>query len=457
MTLTFEDALRASGGESFDAPSPPLSLRVVTDTRALEPGDTFLALRGDRFDGHAFVREAGAKGAAAFVIADPSVRIDGVPTIVVADTLQAYMAIASAARSRFNGRVLAITGSAGKTTTKSFAVQLLAQRHGERVFAAPANENNEIGVSKLLLRANDAQHDVLVVEMGARHYGDIAKLVDIARPDVAVLTNVGDAHLEIMGSRERLEETKWAIFRDGAKPIVNASDAASRARAQSLAVPPHWFSAGPADEIRGLARVTRLDRSAAIDIDGDSKAERPVAVRVPGTHNVANAAAAAAAALELDVAFDAIVRALPNLEMPAGRYQRLALSNGTTIVYDAYNANAAGMAAALEAFADEKASRHIAVLASMAELGPEAGLLHREVGAHAARTRVDALLVGGEFAEEIASGARAAGFSSQNIVHFASNVEAAHWLREHARDGDVVLLKGSRKYQLEEIVQELRG
>ena len=143
----------------------------------------------------------------------------GTTTLVVENTLQAFLALASASRALFRGRVLAITGSAGKTTTKAFAAQLLAVRYGARILAAPANENNEIGVSKLLLAADNDKHDVLVIEMGARHYGDIETLARAARPDLAILTNVGDAHLEIMGSRERLEETKWAIFSTGARAI----------------------------------------------------------------------------------------------------------------------------------------------------------------------------------------------------------------------------------------------
>jgi UDP-N-acetylmuramoyl-tripeptide--D-alanyl-D-alanine ligase len=453
--LPFDVAVQATNATVFDIESAPDRLRIVTDTRSLVPGDTFLALRGEQFDGHAYIREAIAKGAVAAIVDDPEARMPGKTTLVVENTLLAYMALGGAARDRFNGKVLAITGSAGKTTTKAFAAQLLAQRYGERVIASPANENNEIGVSKLLLNAANEKHDVIVVEMGARHYGEIVPLVDIAKPNVGILTNIGEAHLEIMGSRERLEETKWGLFSSGAKAVLNAQDTASIARAPSLGRSPHWFFAGES-AVPVTGRATALiGREELVEASGGRSLSYAVDVRVPGTHNRENLAAAAAAALELDVRIEAIVRAIPSLELPAGRYQSIHLAGGVRIVYDAYNANATGTIAALDAFAEESAQRRIAVLASMAELGEEAPALHARVGAHAARTHVDVLLVGGDHASELAAGAAGAGLSSERIVPFATNLDAARWLREHAHAGDVILLKGSRKYKLEEIVEEL--
>ncbi|HET9030083.1 MAG TPA: UDP-N-acetylmuramoyl-tripeptide--D-alanyl-D-alanine ligase [Candidatus Aquilonibacter sp.] len=457
MNLPFDVAMSATHATVFELDLAPSEVRVVTDTRSLVPGDTFLALRGERFDGHAFVREAVGKGAGAVIISDPDARPASRTSLVVEDTLAAYMALAAAARARFRGRVLAMTGSAGKTTTKYFSAQLLALRYGSRVLASPANENNEIGVSKLLLAASNERHDVLVVEMGARHYNDIAPLVAIAKPDVAILTNVGDAHLEIMGSRERLEETKWSIFGGGARAIVNARDAASIRRAPTLASPPHWFFAGERDStIPTTGRVTALCGNELIDRRQSDVRTIETTVRVPGAHNRENLAAAIAAALEYDVDIDAIGRALPDVSLPEGRYERIALPSGVTLIYDAYNANAAGMMAALDAFEQEAAARRIALLSSMAELGEEASELHRRVGAHAAKTRVDVMLVGGEFAAELSHGALRAGLSSERIVPFATNEQAAQWLKSHACEGDAVLLKGSRRYRLEEIVEELQ-
>ncbi len=460
MRVSLQAAIAATGATLVDAAAAPQTLRVSTDTRTIEPGDTFLALRGERFDGHAFAAEAVARGASLLILERADARVEGVATMIVADGLEAYMALGALARERFEGRVVAITGSAGKTTTKSFLVQLLAARYGDRVAAPPANENNEIGVSKLMLSLSSETHDVAVVEMGARRCGDIAALVEVARPEIGILTNVGEAHLEIMGSRDRLEETKWALFSRGAHAILNSRDEVSRRRAPSLSQPPDWFAAfdeiaPPAEdaELRPYAAI--LGEARILYRDDRGEIERNVAVRVPGLHNRANLAAAVAGANAWTC------RSTPSPgPFPTWNCRRDATKassvHGLRVIYDAYNANASGMIAALDAFAAEKGSRRIAVLASMAELGEESQALHERVGGHAAR-RVDVLLVAGDFAAALALGARRAGLEPAAIVAVETNTAAARWLREHARAGDVVLLKGSRKYQLEEIVEELRA
>ncbi len=457
MRLPIRAALDAAAGTLLEAGVPPDDVRIVTDTRTLEPGDTFLALRGPNFNGHDYIQEAVRRGAVMLVIDEPHARVEGTPAMLVERTNQAYMALAGAARDLFTGRVIAITGSAGKTTTKVLLGQLLATRYGDRVLAAPANENNEVGVSRLLLNLSNERHDVAVVEMGARHAGDIAQLVAIARPEVGVLTNIGEAHLEIMGSRRELEDTKWAIFALGARAVLNARDAVSTERAASLAEPPHWFAAlDDAASFAAPARATAfLGRNRLIECAGGTAREYPVDVRLPGEHNRANLAAALSGALEVGADLEPMIEMLPELELPEGRFQSIRLEGRPRIIFDAYNANASGVVAALDAFAQEAGARRIAVLGSMAELGDEAAELHERVGAHAA-AKVDALLVGGDFAEFMASGARRAGFSSQRIVRFATNGEAVAWLRANAREEDVVLLKGSRMYKLEEIVEELK-
>jgi UDP-N-acetylmuramoyl-tripeptide--D-alanyl-D-alanine ligase len=454
MSLPLRAAIEAAGATLLDGDAAPPALRVSTDTRAIEPGDTFLALRGERFDGHDFAPEAVRRGAAMLVLERSDARVPGTAAMIVDDTLRAYMALAGAARMRFGGRVIAITGSTGKTTTKSFLVQLLAQKFGNRVLGAPSNENNEIGVSKLLLKLNDGDHGVAVVEMGARHFGDVAALVEIAAPEIGILTNVGEAHLEIMGSRERLEGTKWALFSRGARAVLNANDLVSRRRAGSLAAPPRWFAASELDA--GDAQpLTAFAGDRLVHRSGGRTVEYHADVRVPGLHNRANLAAAIAGALELDVPLERLVAAIPELRLPQGRYDRLPAAGGIQVIYDAYNANASGMIAALDAFASETATRRIAVLASMKELGAESSALHERVGAHAAG-KVDVLLVRGEYATELARGAERGGLHSGQIVRIGTNAQAADWLREHARPDDLVLLKGSREYKLEEIVEELR-
>ena len=455
--ISFDAAVRATDARVTDAQAAPLDVRVNTDTRSIVKGETFLALRGENFDGHAYVREAVAKGAVALIVDDADARVPGVATLLVEDTLRAYLDLAREARAHFSGSVVAITGSAGKTTTKFLLAQLLARRYGDRVAASPANENNEVGVSKFLLANADERHDVLVVEMGARHFGDIAPLVRAARPDLGVLTNVGEAHVEIMGSRERLAQTKWELFGEGARAILNGRDEVSLRRAHTLPSPPHWFAATDDASLSTGGRATvLLGRRVLVEGETGAEERRAVDVRLPGAHNRANLAAAIAAASDLDVSLDEIVAAIPELELPPGRFQRIEIASGT-LIYDAYNANLSGMLAALDAFAEETARRRIAVLGGMAELGEESAEMHERVGEHAARSGVEILLAGGRYAAQLEAGARRGGLPAERIVRFAANDDAARWLHENLRRDDVVLLKGSRIYKLEEIVERLKS
>jgi UDP-N-acetylmuramoyl-tripeptide--D-alanyl-D-alanine ligase len=455
VTIPADEAIRASGARVLEGDAVPSDLRFSTDTRTLERGDVFVALRGERFDGHAYVERALAAGAAAVVVDDAASVPQGVPAFVVGDTTVAYLAFASVARAHTPARVAAVTGSAGKTTTKAFLAHVLGA--AAPTVATPRNENNEIGVAKLFLSLpRDAAF--VVVEFGARHVGEIATLARAVRPDVAVVTNIGEAHLEIFGSRERLAETKWGIFDAGARRVANAGDRDSRALAARDGVPARWFGVdGDPDAPHG-ERFVRLRGRASLEISGGGAALRsfPTDIAVPGDHNLRNVAAAAAVALELGLAPDAIAAALASLALPDGRYERSSPGD-FDVIYDAYNANPSGMIATLASFARERASRRVAVLASMAELGDDAAEMHRTVGAAAARAGLAALLVGGDFAAELASGALAAGMPSASIVPFASNEAATAWLRANGRAGDLVLLKGSRRYKLEDVLAGLRG
>jgi len=453
MRLPTNDVLAALGGTVVYRDHLPATIAVSTDTRAIRPSQTFLALRGERFDGHRFVAEAVHHGASAAIVDDASVLPPGTAAIVVEDTLAAYLALARLARARVRGPVVAISGSTGKTTTKQFLVRALEAAEIPAV-ATPENENNEIGVAKFLLALDDADARVAIVEMGARKYRDLDVLVAAAQPGLAILTNVGDAHLEIMGSRERLAETKWGLFGGGARAVLNVADAASLERAASLAEPPVWFGIDaerPPSGARGV--IVRVDDVLAID--GETRTI-PFAIDVPGDHNRRNLAAALAAASVLGGDVAAIAAAAPAFATPSGRYERIAMPGGLTIVYDAYNASMSGSLATLATFAREPARRRIVVLGSMAELGPDACAMHQRVG-EAAADAADILLVGGAFADDLAAGARAAGIEAHALVTYDDNEHAIAWLRTNAHAGDVVLLKGSRVYRMEQIVAGLHA
>ncbi len=469
MTISLREAAAASGGRIIDAEHLPAEARVSTDTRTLAAGDVYVALRGEAFDGHAFVADAVAAGARAIVVDDASAVPPGVPALVVADTTAAYLAFAGVARRLLQARVIAVTGSAGKTTTKHVIARILERADAGTVVATHANENNEIGVAKLFLGAPiDAAY--VVTEFGARHFGEIAPLARVARPDVAVLTNIGDAHLEIFGSPLRLAQTKWGIFATGAHRVLDIAlrgcepDGVARtddAHATYFDVRADAADAADAvddvDDARGSARVTLVGRERVVfRAGGTARAhDLPTHVTVDGEHNVRNVAAAAAAAFAIGIAPATIARALRDLDLPAGRYERIDLGTHS-LVYDGYNASMDGTLATLASFARETATRRIAVLGSMAELGPEAPAMHARVGEAAACARCAFVLVGGDFADDLARGARVGGLEAGSVVPFASNAVAIAWLQANLVDGDLVLLKASRRYRMEEIVAGLR-
>jgi UDP-N-acetylmuramoyl-tripeptide--D-alanyl-D-alanine ligase len=459
VNVNLGDLIAATGANVCEAERLPLAAPLSTDSRSLPPGALYVALRGERFDGHAFVAQALERGACGALVSDAAALPPDTPGLLVADTLAAYQTAGGLARRRLEARVVAITGSAGKTTTKALLAQLLDAAGFAPVAATPANENNEIGVPKLFLGA-DGNERAVVVEMGARHYGDIEPLVAIAQPHVALVTNIGEAHLEIAGSRERLAETKFGIFASGASPLLNLDDRESVARAGRLRREPVWFAArseAGAGHVSGTARALVVaGRERMLVYELGRFLEIPIACALPGDHNLANLAAALAAAWMLGAEPAALAAAIPGLRLPAGRYERVQAGE-LDVIYDAYNASTSGMLATLRSFATEPAGSKIAVLGSMAELGPEAPQMHERVGAAAAAAGLDALLVGGEFAAELAAGALGTGFPAERVVTFADNAFALAWLREHARAGDLVLLKASRRYKLEEILNGLQA
>jgi UDP-N-acetylmuramoyl-tripeptide--D-alanyl-D-alanine ligase len=451
MRLASNDVLAALDGTVVLRERLPATIAVSTDTRAIRPSETFLALRGERFDGNHFVAEAVANGASAAIVDDAGALPAGCAGIVVPDTLAAYLALARLARAQLGAPVVAITGSTGKTTTKGFVVSALIAA-GRPAIATPENENNEIGVAKFLLSLDAGDARIAVVEMGARKYRDIDPLVAAARPNVAILTNVGEAHLEIMGSRQRLADTKWGIFGTGAQAIVNLADAVARERSGLLNAPPVWFGIdAERPEAGARAVIVRVDDVLAIDRDVRAL---PLAMPFPGDHNRRNLAAALAAAWALGSDPADVFAGNPSFALPHGRYERFVTPGGPTIIYDAYNASMSGALATLATFAREPADRRIAVLGSMAELGVDAPAMHERVGA-AAADAADIVLVGGRSADDLASGALARGLRPDALVRYASNDDAVAWLRTNAHAGDVVLLKGSRLYKMEQIVAGL--
>jgi UDP-N-acetylmuramoyl-tripeptide--D-alanyl-D-alanine ligase len=442
--------ISAAIGADCAVPSMAEVAGVSTDTRTLRPGDLFIALRGDRFDGHAFVAAAVQAGAAAVVVEQQAaVAISGgVPVLRVADSLLALQRLARWHRDRLGLAVVAITGSNGKTSTKDFTAAALAQRL--RVTATRGNLNNHIGLPLSVLAAR-ADDQAAVWELGMNHPGELAPLCQIARPRIGIITNIGTAHIEFLGSRDGIAEEKSAIARalpaDGTLVVPAGCEFAGYFRQRTSA------KVLPVGNGRGLVRAEGLvfDHGMAcftLVIEGHERVE--VRLGVDGRHMVTNALLAAGAASVLGLSAAEIAAGLATARLAGGRLTR-SERRGVLILDDSYNANPESMAAAIETLAETaigNGSQRIAVLGHMAELGAFAGEAHARIGRLAAERGVRVAAVGDQ-ARAISEAAAAAGGRSE---YFATREQAAGWLAAAAVAGDVVLFKGSRTAAVEKIL-----
>jgi UDP-N-acetylmuramoyl-tripeptide--D-alanyl-D-alanine ligase len=450
--------VQALGGELHGKPLSRWTLGgLATDTRTLAPGDLFVALRGEHFDGNDFIDDAIARGASVVVCArGRALARDGVPFVEVPDTLRALGDIAATHRRLFNLPLVAITGSNGKTTTKELLRSVLAVAFGaERVLANPGNLNNLIGLPLTLVKLEPSHH-AAVLEMGMNAPGEIARLTDIAMPTVGLITSVGAAHLEGLGSIEGVAQAKGELYEGLSKnavAVVNLDDPWVVRMAERFGGRKLGFGRNGdvrADCVEPLA-IDRTRFHLVCD-RGTALVEIPLG----GRHNVSNALAAATAALAIDVEFGAIAEGLRLATPPPMRMSVERLANGVSLVNDSYNANPSSLKAALDAMADLAPERLIIVLGEMLELGPRAAELHATAGADVAATRPVLLCSMGRHAADVNTGAASAGLHPENIVVAQTHDDAAEAVACAWRKDDVVLVKGSRGSQMERVVEALR-
>jgi UDP-N-acetylmuramoyl-tripeptide--D-alanyl-D-alanine ligase len=429
---------------------------VSTDTRALRAGELFVAIRGATHDGHRYLGEAARRGAGA-VLSERADAEQPLPCTVVAvrETLAALGDLAAFHRCRQRARVLAVAGSNGKTTTKEMAAAILRHAFGpDGVLHTRGTQNNLVGLPLTLLRLGSA-HSVAVLELGMNGPGEVWRLAEIADPDAGVITCVAPEHLEGVGSLHGAAEAEAELFRrlrPSATAVVNADDPLVVSAARSFPGRVLRFGTGGevrADEVVDLGLGGSTFR---LCVGTDSVTMR---LPVPGRHNVGNALAAAALS-SLAGASPADVRdALAAFQAPSMRMQVERLAGGVTVINDAYNANPASMAAALQTLAASPAARRLAVLGEMRELGDEAEAAHQTLGRTAAAAGLDVLLVVGPHAGLVREGAIAAGMAGDRITIVADQGEAAAQLAALCRAGDLVLLKASRGAALESVLRQL--
>jgi UDP-N-acetylmuramoyl-tripeptide--D-alanyl-D-alanine ligase len=434
---------------------------VSTDSRQMRPGFLFVAIKGERFDGHQFVDGAVAEGAAGIVIrkgVEPSFPRPKSPAVImVDDTLSALGDLAGWWRRQHRIPVAAITGSVGKTTTKEMAAAILAR--GAKTLKNEGNLNNLIGLPLTLFLLED-DHRVAVLEMGMNRPGEIGRLTAIADPDVGLITNVARAHLEGLANLDGVAKAKVELV-DKISPqatvLLNGDDdllieAASRFQKRIVT-----YGLGPRNDIRAhrIRRMGREGVSLEVKYRGESKMLR---LRVPGLQHVKNAVAASAIALSLDTPWDQIAEGLERYAGIEGRFMLKTLPCGATVIDDTYNSNPASLRAALDSVKALKGEtgRVIVGLGEMLELGAETVPAHREAGFMVAEIGANAFLALGEHAGEMSEGAVEAGLPADRVTIVTSHEEMAHKIGEQMRAGDLILLKGSRRIGLERVIESLQ-
>ncbi len=418
---------------------------VAIDSRLLKPGDLFVAIKGDRVDGHDYLADAAARGAVAALVTR---RVDSsLAQIVVDDATLALGDLASAVRAQHAARVIGITGSNGKTTVKTLVAAILS-RHG-RTHVNAGNYNNEIGLPLTLLAMPD-DTEYAVLEMGAGKPGDIGYLAAIARPDIGLVTLIAPAHLERMKSVEGVAETKGALYQalpaDGVA-IVNADDAFASFFV-GLAAGRRVIRFGLEHRAEVGAAILDLAASGSRFVLSTPVGDAEVSLPMPGRHNVVNALAATAVALALEVPLAQIVTGLEQVDGVAGRLRRITSPTGAVLIDDSYNANPSSTKAAIDTLLLATGERWL-VLGDMAELGADATELHADIGRYAREQGVERLFAVGPL------GAATAAAFGANAKHFTGQASLIAALRVQLHEGVTCLIKGSRSAGMEHVVNAL--
>lgn len=472
ITVNLEEVAGAVGARIIQGNEKTVVSSVSIDTRTIKPGELFFALRGERHDAHRFAADAAAAGAAALVLSEmvEGIPVD-VPVLLVRDTLAAFQDLARYNLERCREqhpqgkkfpRVVGITGSNGKTTTKDMVYALLK---GEfKTLKNEGNYNNEVGLPLTLFQL-DESYQAVVLEMGMRGLGDIDALCKIAPPEGAVITTIGETHLELLGSVDNIARAKGEILEHISPEgfaLINAESSfavreARRCRGRVLFFGPRSEGLAPDIWYSDLKSKSRGSRFTAHTPVGGAEIFLPV----PGRHNVMNALAAVGVGICMGLDIEKIAARLEKIRLPTMRLEIIDIKPvkghpRITVINDAYNANPASTKAALEVLMDlARHGRAVAVLGSMFELGSRAQAGHYEVGETAAKMEVDYLVAVGELARNVALGAREGGMDPERIAWCKDNGEAVRVLDEVLADGDVVLVKGSRGMKMEQVVEHL--
>jgi UDP-N-acetylmuramoyl-tripeptide--D-alanyl-D-alanine ligase len=458
--FSIDQVIKAVGGVLIAGAAENNVCGISTDSRKVEKGSMFIALRGENFDGHDFVHKAVENGAASVIISDEALldldKVDkSVSIIRASDTLQALGDLAHNYRQRFSLPVIGLTGSSGKTTTKEMMATIIGQK--KTILKTEGNLNNLIGLPQTIFRLK-AEHELAILEMGTNTRGEIKRLTRIAEPTIGLITNIGPAHLAGFGSVDVVAQEKGDLFLNMSPAgiaVVNLDDEAVKI------VDERWngrrinFSMSPNADVT----VNDIEKKGArgmrfnLVIDGASqKAE----MKIVGIHHVYNAMAAAACAWAAGIGPEIIKEGLSAFSPVGGRMEMIKLQNGAYVIDDSYNANPVSVRAALMTLKDLKNSHSGYVfLGDMLELGDEAEEMHRKIGMLLGTIGVNAVFLQGEYSATTAAAARDGGLSQENIFIVQDSKEGIAYLKKNLKKGDWVLVKGSRRMKMEMIVTQI--
>lgn len=428
---------------------------VSTDTRTLREGDLFVALRGVHFDGHQFLKEAVEKGCSALIVArdfqgelPPSVTV-----ISVHDPLRALGNLAQFWRARHSAEVIAVTGSNGKTTTRELIATLLSAQGS--VLKSERNWNNQIGLPWTLFSL-DASHRYAVVELGISRVGEMERLAEIASPNVAVLTNIQSAHLEGLGTLEKIAEEKGRLLQsvsEGGVAVLNRDDPHLRRLGEEFSGEVLWYGLGPQADVVGIgSQSVGIGRQKfRLSVHGEE-----IVVELPlfGRHHLYNLLAAVAVASHYRIDIDRISESLKNFQPPPMRSFLYRLPGEVFLIDDSYNGNPGSMVASLKSLADQSvAGKRIVVLGEMLELGEFAPQAHEELGEQLADFRIDRLFFYGEHADDLFRGLSRSGRFRGEFRRIEDKAQSSQEILKLLQPGDWILVKGSRGMKMEEVVQ----
>lgn len=428
--------------------------KVSTDTRTLEKGSLFVAIRGENFDGHKFIGEAFKKGAAIVISEEEYPVNEGSAVIIVEDTVKALGELAKNYIKTFDITVIGITGSVGKTTTKEMIAQVLSTQYN--VHKTMGNFNNHIGLPLSVLNL-DRQHSVAVFEMGMSAMGEIDYLSRIIQPDIGVITNIGISHIEKLGSRQNILRAKLEIIngmKENGVLILNGDDELLSGLEGLLPMPVVFYGINDNCNVQGYGIESMGEKGVRFTVDIRNR-NVDIFLPVPGIHNVSDALAAIACAVELGITDENIQKGLIRYSSEKMRLNIVDYGN-VKVINDAYNAAPSSVIAALSVLRDVAGSRRsIAVLGDMLELGEYSGEAHRNVGERVAHEKIDYLVAVGELARDYASGAVEAGMDKNRVIYIPDSESAVKSLKQLIEPHDVVLFKGSRGMHLDKLMERI--